>query len=189
MRGQRLGAALLVMMVCGVGCDKPTGVKEDGMMEEPVASDGQQPVAKPDGQQEPKAEQPTTGPQEVITYQSNSANGLVGALSRSCDEATLKGQGFAPAGDIVTSLSASAEGLRIGIKHAGGCQTHKYRVCWDGAVAESDPGQISLAMWHQDNGDQCEALYSGEIVIKDDGLKRSYVSVQGSSAKAALYPE
>lgn len=190
MRGQRLGAALLAMMVWGVGCDKPTGVKEDGMMEEPVASDAQQePVAKPDGQQEPKAEQPPTGPQEVIVYNKDNANGLAGALSRSCDEAALKAQGFAPAGAIASSLSASAEGLRIGIRHSGGCQTHKYRVCWDGTVAETYPGQISLSLWHQDNGDTCQMMFEGALVIKDDGLKQSYVSVKDSQAKAALYPK
>lgn len=190
-RRQRLGVALLAMMVWGAGCDKPTGVKEDGVTAEPVASDAQQPVAKPDGQQEPapKAEQPPTTPQEVIVYNKDNADGLAGVLSRSCDEAALKGEGFAPAGAIASSLSAGAEGLRIGIRHSGGCQTHKYKVCWDGAVAETYPGQTSLDLWHQDNGDTCQMMFEGEIVIKDDALKESYVSIKGSQAKAALYPK
>ena len=187
MRKQLFGAGLLVAMMMSVGCEKPTGVKEDGITPAQTSDDAQ-PVTKPDGQQ-PKAEQPNAGPQEVIVYNKDNANGLEGVLSRSCDEATLKTQGFAPAGAIASSLSASAEGLRIGIRHSGGCQTHKYRVCWDGTVAETDPGQISLALWHQDNGDTCQMMFEGEIAIKDDGLKRSYVSVQGSQAKAALYPE
>lgn len=187
MRKQLIGAGLLVAMMASVGCEKPTGVKEDDVTPA-QASDDAQPVSKPDGQQA-KAKEPSAGPQEVIVYNRDNAKGLEGALSRSCDEATLKTQGFAPAGAIASSLSASDEGLRIGIRHSGGCQTHKYRVCWDGTVAESYPGQIGLTLWHQDNGDTCQMMFEGEIVIKDDELKQSYVSVQGSPAKAALYPK
>jgi hypothetical protein len=71
------------------------------------------------------------------------------------------------------SLSQSLSGTRIDgdilkvqATYGGGCQAHKFKVCWDGGFAESLPAQANLKLIHTTAApDNCEALLSSDLTI------------------------
>ncbi|MCB9780937.1 MAG: hypothetical protein H6742_20380 [Alphaproteobacteria bacterium] len=68
-----------------------------------------------------------------------------------------------PAGSAPIEVSAAridGDALVLELAHSGGCGSHGYRLCWDGAIAESDPGQARLEVLHDAGGDMCEAWLS-----------------------------
>lgn len=82
--------------------------------------------------------------------------------------------------DAVTIENAAISGhtLSLDASYSGGCESHTFQLCWDGAVMESNPVQINVALIHDGNGDTCESYlteslsfdlstagFSGETVI------------------------
>jgi hypothetical protein len=56
--------------------------------------------------------------------------------------------------------------LRVRATYGGGCQPHKFKVCWDGAFASSLPLQANLKLIHTTAApDNCEALLSSDLTI------------------------
>jgi hypothetical protein len=72
-----------------------------------------------------------------------------------------------------SSLTQSLSGARIDgdflkvqATYGGGCQAHKFKVCWDGGFAESLPVKASLKLIHTTpSPDPCEALLSSDLTI------------------------
>ncbi len=58
----------------------------------------------------------------------------------------------------VLGLTQADTTLEVEVGHASGCAEHRYAICWPGlAIAESDPPQVGLVVWHDDGGETCEA--------------------------------
>ncbi|MDC0666736.1 DUF4215 domain-containing protein [Nannocystis radixulma] len=101
--------------------------------------------------------------------------------------------------DWYTILEAAivVDTLAVQVQYGGGCETHEFSLCWDGAFAESDPVQIWTKISHDGNNDNCDAApiedlefdladlkatwqqayqqQSGEITIHLDGWPSSLV--------------
>ncbi len=76
--------------------------------------------------------------------------------------------GEPPSGsDPLTITDAAIEGdeLTIGVSYAGGCEEHEYRLFWDEVVIETHPSTVDLVLFHDANGDTCEALVSETILF------------------------
>ena len=85
-----------------------------------------------------------------------------------CDEATVKAledAGYFRDPGSVQSLAISGNKLDVSLAYGGGCGEHDFRVCWDGVVLESFPPQAPLTLFHNPNGDFCEAFLSSEISL------------------------
>lgn len=80
------------------------------------------------------------------------------------------------ADDPVDIMSAAIKGdvLFLSIGYGGGCQTHDFGLCWDGAFAESDPVQTKLALAHDGHGDACEAYITEEKQLELIALKKAW---------------
>ena len=80
------------------------------------------------------------------------------------------------ADDPVEIMSAAIKGdiLFLSIGYGGGCQTHDFGLCWDGAFAESDPVQASLVLAHDAKGDLCEAYITEEKQLELTSLKKAW---------------
>lgn len=50
--------------------------------------------------------------------------------------------------------------LKINVRYGGGCEKHDFKLYWNGIVARSYPGQTTIHLKHDANGDSCEALIS-----------------------------
>lgn len=62
--------------------------------------------------------------------------------------------------DPFTMGAVSIEGdvLKIKVSYAGGREQHDFKLYWNGIVARSYPGQTSIFLKHDANGDMAEAL-------------------------------
>lgn len=177
----KLKRASALLLICGVlgavGCDKPAAqnnTKPDAVPAEPVADTTKEPAA-------------ATAPSEVKDAFIFGKDKMSGPLTKNCDADALKAKGFKTGQGDVSGLSSAGGELVISFKHAGGCGAHEYIVCWDGAIAESDPGQTAVEFWHNDHGDMCEALLSGELKVKADELYGLSVSVRSLSGVSVMH--
>ena len=69
------------------------------------------------------------------------------------------------AGDAFTVTSASLDGdeLVVGVEYSGGCETHDFVLCWpDQSFQESNPVQVDVELFHEDNDDACDAIETEE---------------------------
>lgn len=88
----------------------------------------------------------------------------------------------------ISNVAISGDALSLDVSYSGGCESHRFRLCWDGAVMESSPPQVNVTLIHDANMDACEAyitdglsfdlssagLPSGEVIINFDGESLSY---------------
>ena len=95
---------------------------------------------------------------------------LVSILTGSCqsdDEATINNSADAiilsspptAESDPFALESARAEGTTVTavVRYGGGCEDHQFRVYWDGIATKSIPPQMVVNVYHDDQGDTCEA--------------------------------
>jgi hypothetical protein len=54
--------------------------------------------------------------------------------------------------------------VSVDLTYGGGCRDHALRICWDGAVLDSEPPQVNLVV-RDDTEDPCEALIHERITI------------------------
>ncbi len=66
------------------------------------------------------------------------------------------------------------DALEVGVQHSGGCETHEFAYCWDGAFLESFPVQVMTQISHDANGDLCDALISEMLSFDLVPLKTAY---------------
>ena len=56
----------------------------------------------------------------------------------------------------LSGLSLSGDDLVVDLGYSGGCAEHAFELCWDGALAESEPPQAWLSLGHNANDDECD---------------------------------
>ena len=82
----------------------------------------------------------------------------------------------------VSALSISGDTLSVEVGYGGGCEHHEFTVCWpDQAFAESEPVQASLALWHEANGDGCEAYITESFDFDLTPMKDAWIAGYGGS--------
>jgi hypothetical protein len=80
--------------------------------------------------------------------------------------------------DFVYTGGASIDGdtLSVPVSFGGGCETHTLVVCWPSqTVLDASPQQVELEVWHDGNGDSCEAAL-------DDVATVDLTPLQGGAA-------
>lgn len=91
-------------------------------------------------------------------------------------------------------VEMSGDTLRVAVGHGGGCEAHEYVLCWPTQdVSASDPPVVALSLFHDANGDMCEA-YLSEVLEFDlsplrteHGLSGAHtVEVQATSTTASV---
>ncbi len=63
----------------------------------------------------------------------------------------------------ITGVAVTVNTLRIGVQYSGGCGDHLIDLYSDGTILISEPGQITLRLSHDANGDDCESLVSDTL--------------------------
>jgi hypothetical protein len=86
--------------------------------------------------------------------------------------------------------SVQAGELTIPVEVGGGCATHSFAICWDGAVIDTAPGQIDLALMHDAHGDTCDGglhfmLHVDLAPVRDKFLPPLIVNVLGAASQLA----
>jgi hypothetical protein len=82
----------------------------------------------------------------------------------------------------VSALSVSGDTLSVEVGYGGGCEDHQFTVCWpDQVFAESEPVQASLALWHEANGDSCEAYLTEVLDFDLTPMKEAWIAGYGGS--------
>ncbi|MCB9746660.1 MAG: hypothetical protein H6740_29060 [Alphaproteobacteria bacterium] len=92
-------------------------------------------------------------------------------------------------GDPVDFVEArvSGDSLEVDVAFGGGCEAHDFAICWpDQAFLESEPVQVNLEIWHDANGDGCEAYLRETIMADLSGLKQSWMDAYQQSSGTIL---
>lgn len=76
----------------------------------------------------------------------------------------------------LANAAISGDTLTIEASYSGGCELHDFAVCWDQSFAESAPVQVWLEIWHDANGDACEAYETQTLSFDLTPLKEAYQS-------------
>jgi hypothetical protein len=66
---------------------------------------------------------------------------------------------------VLGSLTIEDDELQIQIATGGGCASHSFAICWDGAVLDSEPPQANLALSHDSHGDTCDAFLMHDVRV------------------------
>ena len=83
--------------------------------------------------------------------------------------------GTDPSGVSVQTASMDGDDLVLDVNY-GGCGSVEFEICWpDQAFMESEPVQVSLALWHEDPGD-CDMDINETIRFDATPLRNAYES-------------
>lgn len=75
----------------------------------------------------------------------------------------------------VAPVRIEGDTLYVWVGHGGGCEQHDYQICWPGlSIDESNPVQIGLDIWHDANGDMCDAYLTEELSFDLTPLKDTW---------------
>lgn len=66
---------------------------------------------------------------------------------------------------FIGNLEIQGTILHAEVAGGGGCRPHSFSVCWNGAVADSYPPQVSLELAYDAHGDPCDALITHDVQI------------------------
>ncbi len=89
---------------------------------------------------------------------------------------------------VVSAASIDGDTLTADVGYGGGCETHEFALCWpDETFAESEPVQVWLEIWHNDNGDACEAWASESLDFDLTPLADSYRSAYGGGGTISIH--
>ncbi len=93
-----------------------------------------------------------------------------------CAENTLALCEQGPGDDPVTIVSGAIEGdaLLLDVSYGGGCEEHGFGGCWDGGFDLSQPPGAGLSLWHDANGDGCEAALEETVELSLEPMKLAY---------------
>lgn len=80
-------------------------------------------------------------------------------------------------GDMLTvdGVSIKDDVLQVDASFSGGCAEHTVTACWDGLFLESFPVQARISLYHDANGDACEAYLSQTFTYDLTPMKDSYL--------------
>ncbi len=90
------------------------------------------------------------------------------------DEILVCDPGAPQDGQNVNSVTIENDVLLVEVAYGGGCETHEFGLCWDGAFAESDPVQISTFIAHDGHDDPCDAFPSEQLAFDLVPLKTAW---------------
>lgn len=79
--------------------------------------------------------------------------------------------------------------LTVSVSYSGGCKKHEFTLVTGTAFLESDPVQLSVAIFHNANGDTCEAYPTEEYHFDLTPIKKMYQNayqVQAGTVKLNL---
>jgi hypothetical protein len=76
----------------------------------------------------------------------------------------------------VELLSINEDELQVMVSYGGGCETHEWELCWDGALMTSSPPQVELSLGHNANNDGCFAIISEFLQFDVSTLQNSISS-------------
>jgi hypothetical protein len=74
----------------------------------------------------------------------------------------------------IESAAIDGDAVALTVGYSGGCAEHRFRVCWEGVFAESEPPQVMLTLQHDDGGDMCEAWPTTELEIPLGGVADAF---------------
>ncbi len=68
--------------------------------------------------------------------------------------------------EIAAGATIEGDTLQVEVASSGGCRVHEYVICWpDGVFHETPDVQIDLEIYHDANGDLCEAIETANLEI------------------------
>ncbi|WP_415835454.1 hypothetical protein, partial [Corallococcus soli] len=92
--------------------------------------------------------------------------------------------------DPIAIESQSVQGniLKLGVRHGGGCKTHRYGLAWDGRFTKTAKGEprAELTVLHDANSDRCKALVYKDLSFDLSLLKQEW-SEKGNGDHGALH--
>ncbi|MFH1313841.1 MAG: hypothetical protein ABIJ00_11535 [Candidatus Eisenbacteria bacterium] len=74
----------------------------------------------------------------------------------------------------IREIGLTGDILYFKVEYGGGCMEHGFDLYGRSAFLESDPPQASVYLSHNANGDDCEALITGELEFSLVPLKHAY---------------
>jgi hypothetical protein len=91
-------------------------------------------------------------------------------------------------GDMITvdAVSITKDILAVDTGFSGGCAEHEVTACWDGSFLESFPVQAHISLYHNANGDSCEAYLSQTFEFDLTPMRESYVEGYQSTTGTIL---
>ncbi|MEM6533221.1 MAG: hypothetical protein AAF654_11380 [Myxococcota bacterium] len=78
-----------------------------------------------------------------------------------------------PSSVKVTSAQISGDTLTVSVEFPGGCDSHRFDLCWNGGWTRSDPPRFGLWLVHETN-DICEALLSEALTFDLAPIESAY---------------
>ncbi|RKH15384.1 hypothetical protein D7X74_18540 [Corallococcus sp. CA047B] len=92
--------------------------------------------------------------------------------------------------DPIAIESQSVQGnlLKLGVRHGGGCKTHRYGLAWDGRFTKTAKGEprAELTVLHDANSDRCKALVYKDLSFDLSLLKQEW-SEKGNGDHGTLH--
>jgi hypothetical protein len=85
---------------------------------------------------------------------------------------------------FIEALRIEGDTLHVDVSHGGGCEQHRYGLCYEEAWAGSSPLQVGLRVLHDDGGDTCDALRSESLTFDLARLKDAYAEMFGEGPGA-----
>lgn len=82
---------------------------------------------------------------------------------------------YLPSGayDLI-SLDVDGDYLVVEVRYGGGCEQHKWVLCWEESWEESDPPVVFVQLYHEDNNDSCKALIQNTHLFNISSLKEHF---------------
>ncbi len=110
--------------------------------------------------------------------------GLWACTEAACDSKPIAFCESGPGDDPVTITGGAIEGdvLTLEVSYSGGCELHGLGGCWDGGFDLSEPPGAGVALWHDANGDSCEAEIADSVALSLVPMRLAY---QGGDPQAS----
>lgn len=81
----------------------------------------------------------------------------------------------------IEGISVGNDELLVAVGYGGGCEDHVFTLCWpDQSFMESDPVQVTLELFHEDNDDACDMWIEEEISLDLAPLRQAWTEAYGS---------
>lgn len=71
------------------------------------------------------------------------------------------------------SVTLKDDSVEVTVAYSGGCKQHSFDVIWNGAVAKTNPPEISLFIKHHANDDACETYVTEKLTFSLTNLTGS----------------
>ena len=87
---------------------------------------------------------------------------------------------------IVTVGTLQTDTLALRVQYGGGCEDHEFQLVAGDAFMESNPVQAGVQLFHDGNGDTCEALLTETVRFNLEPLQERYEETYGSGSGIML---